>query len=133
MTIYYKIIMFLIVKLAFMTILLYMFVNLFLINFDDKKNAISYKLYLFLFIFLINFLFQIFANLINNKKITINELFTISINNALISVIAFDVYNDLSYNNFFINLNDHQKILVLILLIIGFIGSIKIVELLINN
>jgi len=120
-------------KLVFMAVSLFMFINLFLYDFEDKKNAISYKIYLFLFVFILNFMFQIFANLINNIKISINEIIESSINNSLLAVIAYGIYSDLSYDKFFDRYDHSQKILILILLIIGFITTIKILELLISS
>jgi hypothetical protein len=120
-------------KLFLMAIALFMFINLFLSDFEDKKNAISYKIYLFLLVFVLNFMFQIFSNLVNQVKISMSELIEQSINNSLIAVIAFDLYRDLSYNGFYNNYNHDQKTLVLILLIIGFIATIKVLELLISS
>ncbi len=127
--------MLVIARLLFIGITLYMFISLFLDNFEDRKNAIPYKIYLFLFIFMMQFIFQIFSNIINSNKLAINELIEISINNALLAVIAFDVYNDLNYNGFFKSYqsNSQQKILILILLIIGFMSAIKILQLLISS
>jgi len=136
MTIYYNHIwnkMLVLAKLVFMAIALFMFINLFLSDFEDKKNAISYKIYLFLFVFVLNFMFQIFANLINNKKILMVELIESSINNSLLAIIAYGVYSDLTYDGFFRDYNNSQKTMVLILLIIGFITTIKILELLISS
>lgn len=121
-------------RLLFLAISLYMFISLFLDNFDDRHNAIAYKIYLFLFVFIIQFLFQIFSNLINAQKFAMDELIETSINNALLAIIAFDVYNDLSYNKYFSNYKEkQQKILILILLIIGFMTAIKFLQLLITN
>ena len=126
--------MLVLIKLVFMAVTLFMFINLFLYDFENKKNAISYKIYLFLFVFIINFMFQIFINLINGIKISMNNLIESSINYSLLAVIAFDVYGDLNYNGFFNNYEDHnQKTLILILLIIGFITTIKVLELLITS
>jgi len=125
--------MFVLARLLFMAITLYMFVSLFLDNINDRQNAIAYKIYLFLFVFIIQFLFQVFTNLVNSTKFAINEIIETSVNNALIAIIAFDIYNDLVYNNFFITYNNQQKILILILLIIGFMTGIKILELLISS
>ena len=125
--------MFVLARLLFMAITLYMFVSLFLENFDDRHNAIAYKVYLFLFVFMMQFLFQVFTNLINSNKIIINEIIETSINNALLAIIAFDVYNDLAFNKFFGSYTHQQKILVLILLIIGFMTGIKILQLLISS
>jgi hypothetical protein len=125
--------MLVIARLLIIAITLYMFVSLFLDNFDDRHNAIAYKIYLFLFVFIMHFLFQIFSNLINSNKIAMDETIETSINNALLAVIAFDVYNDLVYNNYFKTYNHQQKILILILLIIGFMTVIKFLQLLISN
>jgi hypothetical protein len=120
-------------KLLFIAVSLFMFINLFLTELDDKKNRISYKIYLFLFIFILNFMFQIFSNLLSDITISINELIEMSINNALLAVVAFSIYIDLVDNNIFPTEFLYQKSLVLILLIIGFITTIKILELLISS
>lgn len=120
-------------RLVFITVSLFMFINLFLSDFEDKKNAISYKIYLFLFVFVLNFMFKIFSDLLNKVKISMDEIIEMSINNALLSIVAFSVYDDLSYNGFFNQYNHYQKSLILILLIIGFIATIKILELLITS
>ena len=134
MTLLYKIIkMSIIARLIFMSIVLYMFISLFLYKFEDRHYAISNKIYLFLFVFIINFLIQFITNLVNSKKIIINELIEVSINNALLAVIAFDVYGDLAYNNFYVGKSHEQKILIMVLLIIGFMTTIKILELLISS
>ena len=120
-------------KLVFMAVALFMFINLFLFDFENKENAISYKIYLFLFVFILNFMFQIFSNLMNNIKISMVELIESSINNSLLAVIAYGIYGDLYRNNFFSSYSNSQKTMILILLIIGFIATIKILELLISS
>ena len=125
--------MFVLARLFFVAISIYIFISLFLNNFDDRKNAIAYKIYIFLFIFMINFLFQFFVLIVNNKKIHLNTLIETSINNSLLAVIAFDVYNDLSYSGIFNLYNDVQKKLILVLLIVGFMTVVKILQLLISN
>jgi hypothetical protein len=125
--------MFIIARLIFLAFILCMFFTLFLNNFEDRHNAISYKIYLFLFVFTINFLFTFFNNLVSSKKIIIKELIEVSINNALISVIAFDVYNDLGINELFLKYTHSQKTLILVLLIVGFMATIKILQLLISS
>ena len=120
-------------RLFFIAVSLFIFFNLFLDDFENKKNAIDYKIYIFLFVFILNFIFQIFSNLINNKNISINEIIDMSIGNALLSVIAFSIYNDLSYNDFLKQYDHYEKSLILILLIVGFITTIKILELLIYS
>lgn len=125
--------MFLLGRLIYISVLLFILFVLFLNNFDNKHNILSYKIYLFLFVFIINFLYTFFANLFNQKKINIKELIRVSVDYALISVISFSVYNDLEINNTFINFTHEQKILILVLLIIGFITTIKILELIISS
>ncbi len=125
--------MLVLVRLIFMGIALYMFISLFLDNFDDRQNAIPYKIYLFLFVFLIQFLFQIFSNILSSSKIPISVLVESAISNALISVIAFDIYNDLVYIKFFKTFNNQQKTMFLVLLIVGFMTTIKLLQLLINS
>jgi len=129
----YKIIMLILARLVFLAFCLFVIISLFMSDFEDKKNAISYKLYLFLFIFILNFMSQIFSNLINGDKILMDEIIDTSINNGLIAVIAFGIYGDLNENGLFIQYNYNQKILVLILLIVGFITTIKVLELLITS
>lgn len=125
--------MLVLVRLIFIAISLFMFINLFLNDFEDRKNAINYKIYLFLFMFVFNFMFEIFANLINGIKINVSEVIETSVNNALLAVIAYGLYGDLSYNGFFNNYTNNQKSLMLILMIIGFMTTIKILELLITS
>lgn len=125
--------MLVIARLLVTGIILYMFISLFLNDFDDKHNAIIYKIYLFLFVFVIQFLSQIFIGLIQTHKIVIGDIIETSINNALLAIIAYDVYGDLTYNNFFSTFTHQQKILILILLIIGFMTGIKILQLLISS
>ena len=125
--------MLILARLIFMAFTLYMFISIFLDNFDDRKNAIPYKIYLFLFVFIVQFLFQVFSNILSASKIPISELIESAISNALIAVIAFDIYNDLVYDKFFRTYNNQQKTLIIVLLIIGFMTTIKILQLLINS
>lgn len=78
-------------------------------------------------------MFQIFANLMNNIKISIVELIDDSINNSLLAVIAFSIYSDLTYEGFFKEYSHDKKTMILVLLIIGFITTVKILELLISS
>ena len=125
--------MFILLRLFFIAISLYLYLNIFLYDFNIQDKAISNKIYLFLFIFIINFLYYFASNLFASVKISINDIIEISINNALLSIIAYGVYNDLFLNGYFLNLNYQQQILMLILLIISFITSIKILQLLLSN
>ena len=125
--------MFVLIRLMFMAFALYMFVNLFLENIDDTKNIIAYKIYLFLFVFIIQFLFLIFTNFINKHKMSINTIMESAINNALLSVIAFDIYNNLVYNGYYKLLSLQQRMLILVFLIIAFMAVVIILQLLITS
>lgn len=120
-------------RLVFIAVSLFMFISLFLSDYEEPKNAISYKIYLFLFVFILNFMFQIFSNLINKVKISIDEITESSINNGLLTVIAFGIYGDLNNENIFNQYTSRQKELILVLLIIGFMATIKILECLISS
>ncbi len=125
--------MMILIRLALLAIALYMYVSFFLVNADKDENAILYKIYMFLFIFLFNFLFQFFSHINSATKCSINDFIENSINHALIAVIAFDVYNDLTHVGFYKEYDTQQKNLMLVLLIVGFMSAIKIIELLIYN
>lgn len=125
--------MILLLRLIFTGIALFFFVALFLENFDDKRNSIVYKLYLFTFIFLLQIILNVFNNIFNKDKITLNSIMETAINNALLSVIAFDVYNDLIYEGFYKGYNSYQKIVTLVLLILAFITTVKMLQLLLTQ
>jgi hypothetical protein len=125
--------MILLFKLLITGLTLFWFVTYFMDNFDDKRNTIIYKLYLFLFVFLLQVMINIFNNIFGNEKVSLNSIIDTSINNALISVIAYGVYDDLVYNGFFNGLTKHQKTSILVLLIIGFVTSIKLLQMLLSS
>ena len=125
--------MILLLRLIFTGIALLFFVALFLENFDDRQNSIVYKLYLFTFIFLLQIVLNVFNNIFNKEKITLNSIMETSINNALLAVIAFDVYNDLIYEGFYKGYNSYQKIATLVLLILAFITTVKMLQLLLTQ
>jgi hypothetical protein len=125
--------MILLLRLIFTGIALFFFVALFLENFDDRKNSIVYKLYLFTFIFLLQIVLNVFNNIFNKEKITLNSIMETAINNALLAVIAFDVYNDLVFEGFYKGFNIYQKIATLVLLILAFITTVKMLQLLLTQ
>jgi hypothetical protein len=125
--------MILLLRLIFTGIALFFFVAFFLENFDDRKNSIIYKLYLFTFIFLLQVILNVFNNIFNKEKITVNSIMETAINNALLAVIAYDVYNDLIYDGFYKGYNTYQKISVLVLLILAFITTVKLLQLLLTQ
>lgn len=125
--------MILLFRLLFTGIALFFFVATFLENFEDRKNSIAYKLYLFTFLFLLQVTLNIFNNIFNKDKLTLNSVMETAINNALLAVVAFDVYNDLVYDGFYSGYNTYQKISVLVILILAFITTVKILQLLLTQ
>ncbi len=121
------------IKLLITAFALYFYLNNFMENINDREYAIPHKIYLFIFIFILQFLVSFITNVRSKEKITVGEIVQDSVNNALLSVVAFDVYNDLIYLKYYQGLSSRQQIMVLILLIIGFMVSVKILELLITN
>jgi hypothetical protein len=116
-----------------MAIALYMFLNYFLNDYEDKNNVFMNKIYIFLFVFLAHFIFQFFFSLCGTNETTISSLIESAINYSILAIIAFDIYNDMTYNGYFLNYTHKQKILMLILLIVGFMTVIKLIQLLISS
>ena len=125
--------MILLLRLLITGIALFLFVITYLQDFDNRSNTLSYKLYLFLFMFLLQVTINIFNNFIVIKKLSLNDIIENAVNTALISVISYDIYNDLVYNGFYRTLDNTQKSAVLVLLMMGFITSIKMLEMLITT
>ncbi len=122
------------IRLFITGIALFFYLSIFLPDFEDRSNAIPYKLYMFLFVFIIQFILYFFTNATTTtNKSSLNQIIESSINNALLAVIAYDVYNDLYFNKIFINMNEHQRIISLVLLIVGFMTTVKIIQLLITS
>ena len=103
----------------------------FLSNPDDRENAILNKIYLFLFVFIINFLSGV-VNGIFSGDFILYDIITFSVNNALISIIAYDTYNDMIYNGYLKNYSHAQKSIILILLMISFMTIIKLIQIIIT-
>jgi hypothetical protein len=125
--------MILLFRLLFTGIALFFFIASFLENFEDRRNSIAYKLYLFTFLFLLQVTLNIFNNIFNKEKLTLNSIMETAINNALLSVVAFDVYNDLVFDGFYAGYSPYQKVSVLVLLILAFITTVKILQLLLTQ
>ena len=100
---------------------------------DDTNNSIIYKLYLFTFIFLLQVILNIFNNIFNKEKLSVNSIMDTGINNALLAVIAFDVHKDLILSKFYDGYNKYQRISALILLILVFITTVKLLQLLLTQ
>ena len=125
--------MILLFRLIFTGIALFFFVTYFLENLDDTNNSIIYKLYLFTFIFLLQVILNIFNNIFNKEKLSVNSIMDTGINNALLAVIAFDVHKDLILSKFYDGYNKYQRISALILLILVFITTVKLLQLLLTQ
>lgn len=112
---------------------LYFYLYNFMDNINDREFAIPNKIYMFIFVFIIQFLTTFITNVRSKDRITIGSIIENSVNNALLSVVAYDIYNDLIYLRYYQGLSARQQILILVLLIIGFMASIKILQLLVTN
>jgi hypothetical protein len=65
-----------------------------------------------------------------NSSTTTTEIVDISINDGLLSVIAFDIYKDMILQGKYEGYSKSLRSLVLVLLIIAFITSINILQML---
>ena len=124
---------FFIFNLIYLAIALFIFFTFLVNNYEDKYFAISNKLYLFIYFFILQFIFEIFNAISIGKPFSVSEIMQSCIASSLIVVIAFDVYGDLVYNNFFINYTSSQKEGALILLILAFLVVIKILQCIISG
>ncbi len=119
-----------IIVLFFGLILLFKFLNI-----NDKSNVnknLLYKLYLFIYVFLLLATTDMITNLILKQPINIENTISSSINSAFIAIFAYVTYDELMYNNFFKDYSNEQNVSTLILLIILFISSVKVVQMFIS-
>jgi len=123
----------LLIKLLALGILLFAFVLVVLDNFDNRQNALAYKIYMFVFVFFVMITLGILDNVYSHSDLKLNHIVDNSINYGIISVLAYDVFNDQIYNGFYKNYNNYQRIMTLVILIIGFITSIKLLQLLFDS
>jgi hypothetical protein len=111
-----------------------LFIFLYYLIDDDKVNFVDSillnKLYIFLFVFIIEFILNIFHKIYMNSSTTTTEIVDISINDGLLSVIAFDIYKDMILQGKYEGYSKSLRSLVLVLLIIAFITSINILQML---
>lgn len=114
-----------------------LFVFLYYLIDDDKINFVDSillnKLYIFLFVFIIQFLLNIFHKIYMDPSTTTSEVVDISINDGLLSVIAFDIYKDMILQGKYKGYSKSLRSLVLVLLIITFIASIHLLHLLFSK
>ena len=124
------------IKLFLLTIALYVYLNHFMNNFGDRQYALNNKAFLFIYVFIIQFLINFISNIkgiSNDENMSINDVIETSVNSALLAIIAYDIYGDLVYKKYYVGLSHQQQIMVLILLIIGFMATVKVLQLLISN
>ena len=82
--------------------------------------------------FIIQFILLFLSTLVFSQNISMNDIIEHSVNNALISVISFDIFNNLVHQKVFDNIDKNKKTLMLVLLIIGFIAIINVVQIIIT-
>jgi len=125
--------MYFLAKLIYLAIALFIFFTSIITNVDDKHYAINNKLYLFIYFFILQFIFEVISKVMSNQPIDINSIIQTCISSSLLAVIAFDVYNDLIYNGYFLNYSENQKYAILILLILGFITVIQVLQIILTT
>ena len=125
--------MLLLARLLIIGISLFLFLIYVLKNFDTKDNVILNKIYIFAFIFFIQIIINIISNIFSNAKIPLDEIINLSINNALLAVIAFDIFGDIDRSGSYTTFTKEHKAFILVLLIIAFITSIRLIQMLFEN
>ena len=125
--------MLLLARLLIIGITLFLFLIYVLQNFDTNDNVILNKIYIFAFIFFIQIITNLISNLFSTNKIPLDEIINLSINNALLGVIAYDVFGDLERNGNYTTFSKEHKALILVFLIIAFITSIRLIQMLFEN
>ena len=125
--------MLLLARLLIIGISLFLFLIYVLKNFDTNDNVILNKIYIFAFIFFIQIITNLISNLFSTNKIALDEIINLSINNALLGVIAFDIFGNLEQNGNYTTFTKEHKALILVFLIIAFITSIRLIQMLFEN
>jgi hypothetical protein len=125
--------MLLLARLLIIGIALFLFLIYVLQNFDTNDNVILNKIYIFAFIFFIQIITNLISNLFSTNKIPLDEIINLSINNALLGVIAYDIFGDLERNGNYTTFSKEHKALILVFLIIAFITSIRLIQMLFEN
>jgi hypothetical protein len=125
--------MLLLARLLIIGISLFLFLIYVLNNFDTKDNVIFNKIYIFAFIFFIQIITNIISNIFSNTKIPLDEIINLSINNALLGVVAFDIFGNLEDSGHYLTFTKEHKAFILVLLILAFITSIRLIQMLFEN
>lgn len=125
--------MLLLARLLIIGISLFLFLIYVLKNFDTNNNVIFNKIYIFAFIFFIQIITNLISNIFSTNKTALDDIINLSINNALLGVIAFDIFGNLEQNGNYITFSKEHKALILVLLILAFITSIRLIQMLFEN
>ena len=97
----------------------------------QNSDVIINKFYTFFYVVLLNFLMEIIGTAINKEKIIIPDIVDKSVKLGLVSVIAYDTFNDLDYRKTFENMGYSQKTIILTIMIVAFVSIIQIFQVLI--
>ncbi len=125
--------MLLLTRLLIIGISLFLFLIYVLKNFDTNDNLIFNKIYIFGFVFFIQIIVNLISNIFSTTKTNLDEIINLSINNALLAVIAYDIFGDLERNGSYTTFGKEHKAFILVLLIIAFITSIRLIQMLFEN
>ena len=120
-------------KLLITGFLLFLFVTFFLDDVANRDNVIWYKLYIFLFMFFIQIIVSFVNSIFTKEVISYPELIDSSITNSLLTVVAFDLYGDFVWKGYIADLSGSQRNLLLVLLVISFMVSIRLVQMLFST
>ena len=99
----------------------------------SNSDTIINKLYTFFFIFMLQFVVIVIGSLLRKNKLIIVDIVDICVKNGLLSIIAYDTFNDLKIAKYFDNYNMYQKTLILTVMIMAFIITIQILQILMSN
>ena len=122
--------MFTFINLILLFISLFIYIN-YCVSEMNNDNIFTNKICMWLFVFIISFISG-FINKLVSSNMSIHDLIVFSVNNAIISVIAYDTYNDMIYHGYFSTYSHEQKSLILVLLMISFITIIKLIQIIIT-
>ena len=128
--------MILLTKLLFTGLILYFVIILFFDRFDTYPNSsdsILFKLYLFLFVFMLQFTVSVTSNLYCTEQHSLSYIVDTALSSSLCGVVAYDIHIDLIYQGFYKNYDVYQRALMLVMLIILFITTLKLLQVLFTN
>ena len=119
-----------IIEIFVLAMLIFVFSNKVLV---ENNGMFLNKLYTFFFVFLIQFVINVLNDLIEKKNTSIGDNIDICIKKSLIAVIAYDTFTEMDCKKYFESFNANQKSIVITLLIVCFISTIQILQLLVVN